>query len=385
MINAFKIISIYIILYMANALWRVFYNIYLTDIGLSGTEIGTLNFIIQATIFMSVILWGLYADKRGIRTTLKMGMLATAVLMCTLAFINDFWPLVFFLPVLTFFYHPLGALTDAMAMQYATIDKKHSYGSFRLWGSLGWAIAATAGGYLFTTVPLHYAFFTASILYLLVIPFLSTRKKVRTYKANFKLIGLQDIINNKALLFFIVILIFYGIVCSPMFYYLNLYFTELKASNTIVGLAYAIMAISEIPLFLIGNKLLKKFGIKSIMIIAMATMTIRYFVLGYFPNINLALSIGLLQGVSFAFFLVAAVNIIEKLMPEGQHATAQSIIWGSYIGIGQTLGNLLIGPILDSTGMLGVMKIAAYVSIACVLAALFYFKKFAIIGRYANL
>ncbi|MGQ1785249.1 MULTISPECIES: MFS transporter [unclassified Saccharicrinis] len=376
MINAFKIISIYIMLYMANALWKVFYNIYLAEIGLTGAEIGTLNSIIQATIFVAVVLWGRYADKKGIRPTLRVGMVATSILMCSLAYMNGFWILVFFLPVLTFFYHPLGALTDAMAMQYAAIEKKHSYGSFRLWGSLGWALAAIAGGYLFTSVSLKYTFFIAAILYLINIPFLSTRKKVRTYKANFKLVGLKDVIDNKPLLFFIIILTFYGIVCSPMFYYLNLYFTELKASNTVVGLAYAIMAISEIPLFLLGNKLLKKFGIKSIMILAMSSIVVRYFVLGYLPNVQLALAIGLLQGVSFAFFLVAAVRIIEKLMPEGQHATAQSIIWGTYIGIGQTIGNLAIGFLLDSTGMIGVMKISVYASLGCVLAAIVYFRKF---------
>ncbi len=365
-------------LYMANALWKVFYNIYLAEIGLTGSEIGTLNSIIQATIFIAVVLWGRYADKKGIRPTLRIGMIFTAIFMIVLAYLQDFWALVFFLPVLTFFYHPLGALTDAMAMQYAAIEKKHSYGSFRLWGSLGWAVAATVGGYLFTSVSLKYTFVAASILYVLIVPFLSTRKKVRTYKANFKLVGIKEVIANKPLLYFIVILSFYGIVCSPMFYYLNLYFSELNASNTIVGLAYAIMAISEIPLFLLGTKLLKRFGIKPIMIVAMASIAIRYFVLGYFPFVNLALAIGLLQGVSFAFFLVAAVSIIEKLMPEGQHATAQSVIWGSYIGIGQTLGNLFIGAMLSSTNVVGVMQISVYVSLACLLATILYFKKYAL-------
>ena len=360
---------------MASALWRVFYNIHLEDIGFTGTEIGTFNSIIQATIFFAVVLWGRYADKKGIRPTLRIGVIVTSVLVCFLAYLNEFWVLVFFLPILTFFYHPLGALNDAMAMQYATIEKKHSYGSFRLWGSLGWAIAAFVGGYIFTIIPLKYVFLASGLLFLVVISLLSTRKKVRTYKANFKLISIKEIIHNKPLLFFIVILVIYGVVCAPIFYYLNLYFSELNASNAIIGLAYAIMAISEVPLFLVGNKLLKKFGVKPLLFIAMASMVIRYFLFGYFPNIELALVIGLLQGVSFAFFLVAAVSIIEKLIPGGQFATAQSIIWGFYIGIGQTLGNFIIGLFMDASGMVGVMKLWVYVSFGCLLVALVYFKK----------
>ncbi|GAF04433.1 putative 3-phenylpropionic acid transporter [Saccharicrinis fermentans DSM 9555 = JCM 21142] len=374
--NAFKIIGIYIMLYMANALWKVFYNIYLAEIGLTGAEIGTLNSIIQALIFIAVVIWGRYADRKGIRPTLRIGLLVTGVLMLILSFVADFWCLVVFLPVFAFFYHPLGALTDAMAMQYATVEKKYSYGSFRLWGSLGWAVAATVGGYLFTSLSLKLTFYIAAITYMLIVPLLSTRKKVRTYKANFKLVGLRDVISNKPLFYFMGILIFYGMVCSPMFYYLNLYFSELHASNTIIGLAYAIMALSEIPLFLLGNKLLKKIGVRPILLMAMGSIVIRYAVLGYYPHVGVALAVGLLQGVSFAFFLVAAVSIIEKLMPQGQHATAQSLIWGSYIGIGQTLGNLLIGFVLDSAGMVEVMQFSVYGGLACVIVSIIYLNRF---------
>ena len=117
--------------------------------------------------------------------------------------IRSYYVLVLFLPVITFFYHPLGALTDALAVQFASIEQKHSYGSFRLWGSLGWAIAAIIGGYAFTILPIKYILPTSAALFLMVIPFLSTKKKIRTYKANFQAIKLKDLLQNKPLVFFI--------------------------------------------------------------------------------------------------------------------------------------------------------------------------------------
>lgn len=374
MMSAFKIRSIYLLMYMAFAVWRVFYNIYLEDIGLKGSEIGTLNAIMQSTIFIVVTLWGVYADKRGIRPTLKIAVVATAITIFLLAYVNNFWILLIYLPFLTFFYHPLGALNDALAIQFSISEKKHSFGSFRLWGSLGWAIAAISGGYVFSHFPIKYIFPISGMLFLTIVPFLSTQKKKHTFTANFQTITLKELLKSKPLLCFIGIVSLYGIVCSPINSYLNLYFTELKAENSKVGLAYAIMAFSELPLFLIGNHLLKKFGARTILLIAMITMVLRFVIYGLFPNVNLALAVGALQGISLAFFLVGAVDFMKNLMPSGQHAMAQSILWGSYTGLGQTLGNLFIGFLIDRIGMVGVMQLSIGVAIICVILTLVYFR-----------
>ncbi len=374
MMTAVKIRSIYLIMYMAFAFWRVFYNIYLEDIGLKGSEIGTINTIFQATIFITVVIWGTYADKRGIRPTLRIGVCITALFMFLLAYINNFWLLVFYIPILTFFYHPLGALNDALATQFSSIEQKHSFGTFRLWGSLGWAIAAIIGGYLFSHFPIKYIFPISTLLFLMLIPLLSTRKKKHTYKAKFKMITLKELLKNKPLLLFILVISLYGIVCSPIFSFLNLYFTELKSDNNIVGLAYAIMAFSELPLFIIGNRLLKKFGARTVILMAMSSMALRYLLYGSFPDVIIALSTGLLQGVSLAFFLVGTVDYMKHLIPAEQYATGQSIIWGSFTGLGQTIGSLLIAFIIDSFGMIKVMQIWIGVAISCILLTLVYFK-----------
>lgn len=376
MMSAFKIRSIYLLMYMAFAVWRVFYNIYLEDLGFNGSQIGTLNAIVQSTIFIAVTLWGSYADKRGIRPTLKIAVIASAVAMFGLTYVNDFWLLLFYLPFLTFFYHPLGSLTDALAVQFADTDKKYSYGGFRLWGSLGWAIASIAGGYLFMLIPIKYIFPISGGLFLILIPFLSTRKKVRTYTPNFESLTLKQVFNNKPLVLFIGVIALYGIVCAPVFSYLNLYFKEINGDNSTVGLAYAIMAFSELPFFIIGNQLLKKLGARKLILLAIVSMVIRYLVYGLFPDVNVALATGLLQGVSLAFFLVGAVEFLKKLVPEDQHATAQSILWGGYIGLGQTVGALSIGFLIDHTGMVGVMRIAVGLAILCLLLTVYYFRTY---------
>lgn len=363
-------------MYMGFAIWRVYYNVYLEDSGLNGAEIGTLNAIMQATILFVVTIWGIIADKKGIRPTLRIATIITAVFILFLGHITSFWILLIYIPLLTLFYHPLGPLTDALAVQFSESDKKHSFGSFRLWGSLGWALASVLGAVVFRLklIDTGYIFKMSALMFILLVLFLTTRRRKQIFRPNFEAFPFKEILKNKPLLFFFGIIILYGFTCSPVNSYYNLYFVDLGSGNDVIGIAYAVMAFSEVPLFIVGNRLAKRFGAQSVIVIAMIIMLIRFIIYGFFPNVYLALAVGALQGISLAFFLVGAVEFIPKLMPQGRHATAQSFIWGGYIGIGQMVGNLIIGFLLDNTGMIGIMKIYIWVAIACIFFTVIYFR-----------
>jgi oligosaccharide:H+ symporter len=362
-----KVKAIYLILYMAYAIWRVFYNVYLEKNDFTGVEIGIINAVFQSTLFIVVPVWGIIADKKGIRPSLRISITITAFLVLIIGNILTFWWLIIAIFLLTLVYHPNGPLLDAMAVQFAESNrKKYNYGNLRLWGSLGWAVTSIAGGYLFIKLDLKYSFPIATVLFLACIPLLRTPKKPSTkfYHPHFEQIKLKDIARNRALSFFLFILFLYGVASSPVNSFINLYFTELGASNYAVGLAYSIQALSEIPFFLIGNYLLRHMGAKRVIIISLVVMVIRLFLYAVFPNITLAILMGVLQGITLSFFLVGAVEFLHKHLPKSRHATAQSLLWGLYFGIGQTTGNLLIGVFKDVHGMVGVMNIFAWFTLA---------------------
>jgi PPP family 3-phenylpropionic acid transporter len=373
--TANKIRAIYLFMFMAFAVWRVYYNVYLEDIGFTGAEIGTLNAMLLSIFPFVVPFWGVVADKNGIRPTMKWLVICAAILIFSLRFISSFWILILFIPFLSIFYHPLGPLADALSIQYVQSETKHSFGSLRLWGSLGWALASIIGGYIFSKIELKNIFTISAIFFLFLFPFLITYNRKKIYRPHFQSFKLREIIANKPLFYFILLLTFYGIVCSPVNSFLNLYFKGLKAGNNIIGYAYAIMAFSELPSFLIGNRLLKTIGAHRVISIAMLVMVLRISLYGLVPNMYLAMAVGALQGISLSFFLVGAVDYLHRLTPAGRHATSQSIIWTTYSGIGQMIGNLIIGPIIDGMGMVGVMRIFIGVSLVCFLLTEFYFRQ----------
>jgi PPP family 3-phenylpropionic acid transporter len=375
-----KVKSIYFVLYMAFASWRVFYNVYLEQHQFTGVQIGVINALIQASLFIVVPVWGIIADKRGIRPSLRIAVISSAVVLFILAYVLNFWVLIFVVILLMLFHHPLGPLADALAVQFSESDIRYNYGNMRMWGSLGWAVASIIGGLVFVRTDLKFVFSVASLLFIVTLLFLRTPKSPATklYHPHFQQIRLSDIIKNKALFFFIFILFAYGIACSPVNTYINLYFTGLGADNYVVGLAYAIQALAEVPFFLIGNYFLKRLGARTVIIFSMFVMAVRLFVYALFPSITVGLMMGALQGITLSFFLVGVVEFLHRHLPAGRHATAQSIIWALYFGIGNMTGNLVIGILKDSKGMVGVMQLFAFFTLVILLITSF---DFMIIGR----
>lgn len=361
---------------MGFAVWRIYYNVFLENHGLSGTQIGTINAILQASLVFVLIYWGIIADKNGIRPVLGQLILSSAIILLPLTKITNFYILLFYILILSFVHHPLAPLLDALSTSYTSNNgnKKINYGSLRAFGSLGWGIASIWAGILFTKLSISYTFVISSLLYLTVLPFFVVPKiRKNVYRIKLKNINLKIIIKNKWLLLFTFILMLYGIASSPISSFLNLYFVELKANNDIIGYAYAVQALSEVPFFFIGNRIFKKLGNANTLIISMSIMFLRLLLYGLSHNIYIGIILGVLQGFTFSFFLIPVVDYINKLLPNGYHATAQTIIWGCYFGIGNTLGNLLTGIIKDIKGMHGVMIDASMLTFFVLIITILYF------------
>jgi PPP family 3-phenylpropionic acid transporter len=360
---------------MAFATWRVFYNVYLEEHSFSGIQIGIINALIQATIFIVVPVWGVIADRKGIRPTMRFALFFTGIIMLGLGNVLHFGWLIFYIIVLLLFHHPLGPLIDALSVQFSESSPGYNYGNLRLWGSFGWAVASITGGYLFLHWNLKNLFPLTSLLFMVTIVFLQTpgRRSTVSYKPHFEHIRIKEIMSNRALLIFLIILFLYGMACSPVNAYMNLYFKELGADNSQIGIAYTIQALSELPFFIIGNRLLQHFGSRLVIIFSMTIMVLRMSIYAFIPSIPVALVACALQGMTLSFLLVGVVDYLHSQLPRSRHATAQSLLWGLYFGLGHTLGNLFIGILKDLKGMVGVMFVFVVFTFATLLITTFDF------------
>ena len=179
---------------------------------------------------------------------------------------------------------------------------------------------------------------------------------------------------NKVVISFFFLMLFYGISISPLHQFINLYYNEIGASNRLIGTAFAIQAGFEIPFFIFGVKLVKRTSPEFVILLAMFVSIIRMVLYGLISNPQIAVFIGILHGFTISFFLVGAVQYVQSHTPPELSTTGQSMIWAFHFGAGLTFGYLIVGYLKDLVGMQKTMHIQAIFGTLMFFATLLFFR-----------
>lgn len=364
----------YFFVYSGAAAYLAFYNPFIEDVlKFNGAQIGIINGIFQGMMLLAVVAWGVLSDKKGLRFSLTISLLATAILVFFLQYFHQFGYLIIYMFLFAFFYHPNPPLIDTLAINHARNFKSPAFGKYRLWGSLGWGTATLVIGALIADTNIVMIFYASALgfltLFILVSVFVQTDPdRVKGSLINFK--DFKIIFANRKLAFFFIIIFLYGISITPLNYYINLYFKDIGASNSMVGYAFSVQAFTEIPFFFYADRIVQRFGARNAILVTIAVTIVRMILYSMISDPLLALPLGALHGFTLSIFLVAVVNFVHELVPPHWRATAQSLIWAFHFGAGVTVGNVLIGFWKDTTSMRDIMF---WMSMAVIfMAVLFY-------------
>jgi predicted MFS family arabinose efflux permease len=129
--------------------------------------------------------------------------------------------------------------------------------------------------------------------------------------------------------------------------------------------AFAAAALSELPVFFFGTRIMARLGASRMVTIALMFYIIRFSLLTLAPTAEWIVLAQLFHGVSFAMFLIASVNLAHRLAGVENAATAQALLGSMSFGFGNITGALVGGALLDVigtrwlyTGVIGILMIA---------------------------
>jgi PPP family 3-phenylpropionic acid transporter len=370
-----KLPLFYFLLYSAYASWMAFFNVHLSKLGFSGIQIGALNAVFISTSAIVVPFWGMIADRRGSNRVLLLLTTFCAVLVYFMSYTTTYFAILLLIFLISLFQQPMGAVVDGMTLGLVRLRPELSYGKFRLWGSAGYALTAFVVGY-FAMKNTTVIFSIAAILFsiILIINLIALPPKPLTGRNLVNFSNLKVFMQNRVVISFFFLMLFYGISISPLFQFINLYYIEIGASNKIIGSAFAIQAGFEIPFFLFGIKLVKRTSPEFVILMAMFVSILRMVLYGFISNPQIALFIGMLHGFTISFFLVGAVQYVQSHTPPELSTTGQSMIWAFHFGAGLTFGYLLVGYLKDLVGMQKTMHIEAAFGILILFTTMIFFR-----------
>jgi PPP family 3-phenylpropionic acid transporter len=146
---------------------------YLSSIGFSGTQIGSITSAGTATAIAASIFWGkIYNKSRNKKGFIFKLVIMAAIVCVSLYFVNIYILFLLMYCVLYFFQAPSVTLVDAM-----TIEDGREYGAARKWGAVCFAIGVFIAGKIAEITGLSIIFFIYAgcfIVFALILYMMST-------------------------------------------------------------------------------------------------------------------------------------------------------------------------------------------------------------------
>ncbi len=343
-----NILRIYgFVLFMGVGTFFPFIFLYIRELGFSNVQIGFFAAIGPAVMMLIQPFWGWVSDLTGrperVLIYLSLGIAGSVAL---LAVGRSFMSIVIYMILFNLFYSSQTPTYDSIV--FRTIAKSDvSYGQIRWLGSLGFALTTYGVGKVIEITHISVALWNYVVIALLL-AFLSIRlpsavKENIIRKNTQERVKIWPLLKNREFVIFLLASAFVvgsNAINNTFFPFL---FKELGGGESLLGLAMMIAAIAEIPFFFFSAKLIWRYRIPNLLLIAFGVTILRWFLNSIAISPYQLLAYQLLHSLTFGLFYSSAVVYVDRLTPSRLRTSGQSLFWATTFGFGNVVANLVGG------------------------------------------
>jgi MFS transporter, PPP family, 3-phenylpropionic acid transporter len=367
------IAAYYFTFFGALGIFLPYFSLWLTARGLLPSETTRVLSLMPLTTLIAPPLVGLLADARRARGWLLRGLsLLTAV-----AFLGFFVagerPMIYAVTALfAFFRAPLTSLVDATTLDHV---RHHggSYGRIRLWGSLGFLVAAAGFGALAeragiaTMLPACAWALAVAAACSWALPAPPPPTKIvrpGVVGAFLHLLG-----DGVSWIFFAAVAL--GQMATAAYdSCFSLHLAHLGFGGRFIGVAWATGVAAEIALMAASGAIVRRVGAAPLFAFSLATASLRWLCLSRVTSAAAILLLQPLHGITFGMFWVAGVLLVRD---RGHAApTAAQGLFAAALGVGSLVGMNVAGRLLEAGGGPLVYGAAAGAAAAATACAVIY-------------
>lgn len=354
----------YFLLFASFSGYVMFRNVYLEEIGLSGTQMGLVGLLFPLFGMLAQPVWGIVADWKGASKAI---LSVSAAVSAVAALIYPLAPRVgaTFLAILVgtaivaTFRAPAVPIANALVLSAGL-----SYERVRAYGSIAFGVAGLGFGFLIGVTATEAVFYGFTLgMFGLVL--LLTRLPVdqpEALGADLEWAAIRRLLSRQFLLL-LAAAFFVGVVTPAGAAFFSVYVRAIGHADTITGVAWLIKTVAEAVAFVA----VARRGVGSyrrLMAVGGVLYAATYGLLAATGFVGVVVAAQVLLGVGYALFNLASVNLAHALSPEALESTAQSLLVVGGMSAGRVVGELLSGVLMD---LVGVQAMYAYVGVLGVL------------------
>jgi PPP family 3-phenylpropionic acid transporter len=342
----------------------VFYR----SLGFDLAAVGFFAALSAAIALVASPVWGSIADRfGGSRTVIPVAALVAAAAAIVLSLARE--PAMVIVGIVVLFAAGAGIVPvlDAHALEVVASDRDR-YGRLRVWGSISFIVAVLLVGWIVDRLGI------ASLFLVYVPALLATALVTLTFSRvprgapTARLERLSSVLREADLMRFILAALIAWASVMAVNLFFSIHLTTLGAPGVLVGSAWALGALVEVPIMWAFPAIAARVGAERLLIVGAALFAARALVIAFVADPVILVATMVLAGGGFGLMLVAGITYVSRLAPPGAEATTQGVFSGMVFGLAIILGAGVGGTLSGWLGIPGMALIAAVGCLASIAA-----------------
>nr|CRH07111.1 putative Major facilitator superfamily MFS_1 transporter [Candidatus Magnetococcus massalia] len=377
--RTYWVISLYYAAFFgALGIWLPYWPLFLEHEGMNPEQIGLLTALTQGARVLGSPVWGHLADRSNRRLVIIATSLGTLGAFSLFYFGSGFWYFALATIIYSFVHAAPLALVDATAMEQASHHNR-DYGRMRVWGSIGFIIAAQLVGFLLDfwsillILPALTLLIGADVLLGFAMP------KDVSHEAHGEKSGQAiGVLSDPRLRWLYLSALLMQFSHSGYYGFFSLHMEANGFSRGEIGAFWSLGVLAEVVLMTWSKPLLNRYGASALMMISLILASVRWAVFSATVHWLPIVLVQLLHAFTFGAYHVASVQRLHELAPAGKRASTQAWYSALSFGVGGGLGLAISGYLykgVGATGLFGVMALAATLGVAAGFRAIYLYRK----------
>jgi PPP family 3-phenylpropionic acid transporter len=341
--------------------------VYYRSVGLSLGEIGLLGSLAAAVGLLGAPLWGTLADRYPTsRVLLPAAATLAALAALALAFARQPVAIAAAVIATSIALAGITPILDTRALEAVRGDSDR-YGRLRVWGSIGFVVVVWLTGFLIERAGVASLFAVyVPLLVVTAVVALLLRGGGRTVPPLPRLSGIGLVLRQPALRAFLLASFAVWSASMAINAFFSIHLVAIGAPGELVGSAWALGAVVEVPIMWAYPALAARFGASRLLVAGAAAFALRAVALPLLVHPVPAALTMLVHGAGFGLLLVGGVTYVSRHAPPGAAATAQGILTAVVFSLSMIVGPGLGGLAAGAWGLPAMFGISAAIGIAAV-------------------
>ena len=328
-----------------------YWGIYLQSENFSPSSIGILLSLFQISRIVAPNFWGWLADHTGhrvkwIKLTSFLGLIG---------FIGIFWAKGFFwiflvMSALSLFTSSTLPLAESLTLAHLATTDGH-YSRIRLWGSIGFIVASLFLGYLIDLQGINILLWVLLITQAIIFFLSNTIPEAKEIHHKKNDLSIWKIIKTPSVVALLIGCTLMVSAHGVLYNFYSIYLKEHGYSSATIGWLWAVGVICEIFIFMLMPKILRRYSLKTILLMSLFLGVIRFILIGASPDhFYLLLIAQMFHAATFGSFHAASIEVIAYFFKGRNQSRGQAIYNSVAYGIGGTIGGLGGGYLIQYLG-----------------------------------